>query len=331
MLAGQSQEKEHEMKLERLYRKVIKIGIDNDLRGKEEIKKILKEEKEKYDALKKEDKEYYDNDRLFNPFSDTRVLNGSPEIEIKKVVVGIDMEIGEIVLTYLLSRDLKHKVDLIISHHPEGYALAQLYDVMKLQADLLANYGITISVAEQLMEKRIAEIERRIMPVNHMRSVDAAKLLGIPMMCIHTPADNCVTSFLKKTFEKKKPERLKDLVKILKSIPEYKKSAKLQVPPKIVSGNENSKCGKIYVSMTGGTEGSKEIFEQYANSGVSTLVGMHYSEEHLENAKKARLNVVIAGHVSSDVVGLNLLFDELEKEEKLEFVGISGFERIRRK
>jgi len=234
-------------------------------------------------------------------------------------------------LTYLLNKDLGQKIDLIIAHHPEGYALAQLYDVMKLQADLMASYGINISVAEQLMEKRISEIERRLMPVNHTRAVDAAKVLGIPMMCIHTPADNCVTNYLKKTFEKQKPYKLKDLLKILKNIPEYKKSAKLQVPPKIVSGSENSKCGKIYVDMTGGTEGSKEIFEKYANSGVSTLVGMHLSEEHLENAKKAKLNVVIAGHISSDVLGLNLLFDEIEKEEKLEFVDISGFERMRRK
>ncbi len=82
--------------------------------------------------------------------------------------------------------------------------------------------------------------------------------------------------------------------------------------------------------MTGGTEGSKEIFEKYVQSGVSTLVGMHLSEEHLKNAKKANLNVVVAGHISSDVLGLNLLFDEVEKEGKLKFVSISGFERIRR-
>lgn len=319
------------MKLEKLYKKAVEIGIENDLRGKAEIKIILKEEKEKYKKLKDEEAEYYDKDRLFNPFSDTRVLHGDLNTEVKKVVTGIDMEVGEIIFTYLLNKDQDQKIDLIIAHHPEGYALAQLYDVMKLQADLLASYGITISVAEQLLEKRISEIERRLMPVNHNRSVDIARVFGIPMMCIHTPADNCVTNYLKKRFEKEKPYKLKDLMKILKSIPEYKKSAKLQVPPKIVSGSEDSKCGKIFVDMTGGTEGSKEIFEKYANSGVSTLVGMHLSEEHLENAKKAKLNVVIAGHISSDNLGLNLLFDELEKEEKLEFIGISGFERIKKK
>ena len=319
------------MKLERLYKKAVDIGIENDLRGKNEIKKILKEEKEKCDTLKKDELDFYDKNRLFNPFADTRVLNGDLDKDINTVIVGIDMQVGEILLTYLLNRDFDKKIDLIISHHPEGHALAQLHDVMKLQADLMAAYGVNISVAEQLMEKRISEVQRRLLPVNHSRAVDAARILGIPMMCIHTPSDNCVTKYLKNTFDKKKPYKLKDLMQILKNIPEYQRSAVQQVPPKIVNGSENNKCGKIFIEMTGGTEGAKEILEKYANSGISTLVGMHFSEDHLTNAKKANLNVVIAGHVSSDVLGLNLLFDEIEKEGKLQFVGVSGFERIKRK
>jgi len=318
------------MKIKNLYKKAVEIGIANDLRGKNEIKKMLKQEKEKFDALKKDELDLYDKDRLFNPYADTRVLYGSLEKNIKTMIVGIDMQVAEIVLTYLLNKDFGKKIDLIVSHHPESYALAQLYDVMKLQADLMAQYGVAISVAEQLMQTRISEIQRRLMPVNHTRAVDAAKILNLPMMCIHTPADNCVTNFLKKAFEKQKPHTLKDLMQILKDLPEYRKSAKLQVPPKIVNGSENNRCGKIFVEMTGGTEGSKEIYQRYANSGISTLVGMHYSEEHLENAKNAKLNVVVAGHISSDVLGLNLLFDEIEKGEKLEFVGVSGFERMRR-
>jgi len=318
------------MKLGKLYQRVVEIGIQNDLRKKEEIRKILKEEKESFKKLEDEEAEFFDKDRLFNPFSDTRILYGGLNTEIKKVIVGIDMDVGEILLAYLLNKDSNQKIDLIMAHHPAGYALARLYDVMKLQADLLADYGITISVAEQLMEERIGEIERRLMPINHNRAVDVARLLGIPMMCVHTPPDNCVTNYLKKTFEKEKPYKLKDLMKILKSIPEYKKLAKLNVPPKIVNGSENNKCGKIFVDMTGGTEGSKDIFEKYATSGISTVVCMHLSEEHLKNAKKANLNAVIAGHIASDNLGLNLLFDKLEKEEKLEFVSVSGFERIRR-
>lgn len=318
------------MKLGKLYEKVISIGIDNDLREKKEINKLLKQEKEKFDKVSEKEKEFYDSDKLINPFSDTRILYGDKNTEIKKVIVGIDMEIGEILLTHLLNKENNKNIDLIISHHPEGSALAQLYDVMKLQADLLSQYGITISVAEQLMEKRISEVERGLLPVNHNRAVDAARIIGIPMMCVHTPADNCVTKYLKNLFVKEIPYNLKELIELLKKMPEYKKSSKLQAPPKIINGSENNKCGKIYVDMTGGTGGSEDIFDKIVNSGISTLVGMHIGEKHLKKAKQANLNIVIAGHISSDTLGLNLLFDEIEKENKLDFIGISGFERFRR-
>jgi putative NIF3 family GTP cyclohydrolase 1 type 2 len=119
-------------------------------------------------------------------------------------------------------------------------------------------------------------------------------------------------------------------MKLLKGIPEYERAARLQVPAKIINGSEGNSCGKIFVDMTGGTSGSKDIFDQLAAGGVSTIVGMHMTEEHLANAKKANLNVVIAGHISSDVLGLNLLLDEVEKGGKFEYVAVSGFERIRR-
>ncbi|MEW5899835.1 MAG: NGG1p interacting factor NIF3 [Acidobacteriota bacterium] len=318
------------MKLKDLYRAVIEAGVAHDLRGQKEIERLLSEEKVRFEKLEAEDRPDFDQDRLFNPFSDTRVLFGDPETDVKTVIAGIDMEVAEILLAYLLNKDSGRGIDLVIAHHPEGYALARLFDVMKLQADLMAAYGITLSVAEKLMDKRISEIERRLMPINHNRAVDVAKLLSLPMMCIHTAADNCVTHHLTNLFDREKPAKLKDLLRLLKDMPEYRRAAWLQLPPKIVSGDEDSRCGKIFVDMTGGTEGAKEVFERYAAAGVSTLVGMHISEEHLENAKKANLNVVIAGHIASDTLGLNLLLDEVEKREKLEFVCVSGFERIRR-
>src|SRR4030066_2110148 len=209
------------MKLKDFYSAVIEAGIENDLRGREEIGKLLAEERVKFEKLDEKEKEYFDRDRLFNPFSDTRILHGHGEIEFKKAIVGIDMEVGEVLLTYLLNRDLDRKIDLIIAHHPEGYALARLFDVMKLQSDLMALSGINLSVAEKLMEKRIGEVERRLMPVNHNRTVDVAKLLDLPMICIHTAADNCVTRFLNQLFEKEKPGRLKDILQLLQGIAEY--------------------------------------------------------------------------------------------------------------
>jgi putative NIF3 family GTP cyclohydrolase 1 type 2 len=319
------------MKLKDLYRKAIEIGIKSDLRGEKEINKILEEEQKKYEKLAEKEREYFDTDRLFNPYPDSRLLVGEPEQEVKTALCGIDMEVAEVLLAYLLNRDQGRGVDLIIAHHPEGRALAQLSEVMALQIDLLIAAGVTPSVAEQLMEKRMAEVERRLLPVNHNRTLDVARLLGLPFICLHTPADNCVTRYLTVLFEQKQPETLKEVVEILEQLPEYQKAREQGTGPKILSGAEKSRAGKIYVDMTGGTEGSKDMFEKQAAAGISTLVGMHFSEEALEKAKKANLNVVVAGHIASDTLGLNLLLDQVEKEtgEKLEIIGVSGFERIR--
>lgn len=317
------------MKIETFYRKAVAAGIANDPRGPEAVRKLLDEEKAKAEKLTEDERASWEGDRLFNPYSDSRILAGDPAAEARKVIVGIDMDTAEVLLAHTLNRDRAAGIDLVISHHPQGVALAQLAAVMRVQSDMLALYGVNISVAEQLLERRIGEVERRLLPGNHSRSVDAARLLGLPMMCLHTPADNCVNTFLASLFEKEKPARLKDLIDLLRTIPEYRAAVGRMAGPKIVSGAETAHCGRIAVEMTGGTEGSKTIYESYAVSGVSTIVGMHISEEALENAKKAHLNVVLAGHISSDTLGLNLLFDEIEREERLEFVGVSGFARTR--
>jgi putative NIF3 family GTP cyclohydrolase 1 type 2 len=181
------------------------------------------------------------------------------------------------------------------------------------------------------MEKRIGEVERRLLPVNHNRTVDATCLLNLPLICIHTPADNCVTRYLHQLFKEKAPEKLKDVLQILREIPEYRESSRNSLPPKILTGSESSRAGKVYVDMTGGTEGPKDIYEKQAAAGISTLVGMHYSEEALEKAKTANLNVIVAGHIASDTLGLNLLLDQLEdhSKESLDIINVSGFKRIK--
>src|SRR4030066_49786 len=184
--------------------------------------------------------------------------------------------------------------------------------------------------AEGLMDRRIKEVERKLMPVNHTRAVDAARLLGIPFLCLHTPADNMVASYLQRLFDEKKPYLISDVMSILKDIPEYKDAGLHTVGPSVFLGAKNRKAGKIFVDMTGGTEGAKEIFESLTTGGVSTIVAMHLSEEHRKEAEKNHLNVVIAGHISSDNLGLNLLLDEITRGNAIEILECSGFKRFSR-
>ena len=82
--------------------------------------------------------------------------------------------------------------------------------------------------------------------------------------------------------------------------------------------------------MTGGTEGAKDIFQSLVNSGVNTVIAMHLSEDHRKEAEKHHLNVVIAGHISSDNLGINLMLDEIQKKDTLNVIPCSGFWRYSR-
>ncbi len=316
------------MKLGQLYERAVSEGIRNDPRGEEAVRKELEERKRQYERMTEKERKFFDEESLRNPYSDTRILFGSPDAEIKTILAGIDMEVAEVMLAEGL-RQRGHQVDLILAHHPEGMAYANLYEVMKIQADILGRFGVPINIAEDLMEGRIKEVERRLMPVNHQRAVDAAKLLGIPFICLHTPSDNMVTTYLQRLFEEKKPYTIEDIIDLLLEMPEYQEAARNGGGPKVLLGSKNRKAGKIFVDMTGGTEGAKEIFHSLTLSGVNTIVAMHLSEDHRKEAEKHHLNVVIAGHIASDNLGLNLLLDAI-LDEDVEVLECSGFRRIKR-
>lgn len=317
------------MKIKELYDFIVSYGIKNDPRGEQQVKEVLKKEKEKFEKMSQKEKKYYDVERLTNPYNDTRILYGNPNTEVKTILVGIDMEMPEILLAKILIQQGK-KVDLVLSHHPEGAGYKNFYEVMGMQADILAKFGVPINVAEGIMEPRMKEVQRKLLPLNHNRAVDIARVLDIPFMCCHTPADNCVATYLQKLFDKEKPVYLQDIIDLLLEIPEYDYAAKVGIGPTILNGSKDRKAGKIFVDMTGGTEGSTEVFEKLAIAGVSTVVAMHLSEEHFKNAQKYHINIVIAGHIPSDTLGLNLMLDAVEKKfGKLEIINVSGFQRFR--
>jgi len=294
------------MKLINFYNQVVKFGRLNDPRkDKSKIKS----------------------------FSDSAILFGNPDLEVSKIMVGIDIEVPEILLADRIRQT--EGLDLVVAHHPEGKAYAGLAAVMGLQVDLLTQAGVLQKTAAKLLAERMSQVERGVLPQNHTRPVDAARLLNMPFMNMHTPADNHVYRYLEAVFKKKINANclLKDVVKILNTIPEYQIAEKFNTGPRIILGSPNRPAGKILFEMTGGTEGSADVFEKLYKAGVRTLISMHLSEGHFKKAKEANLNVVIAGHISSDTLGLNLLLDNIEKSAKQDFeiIACSGFTRIKRK
>ncbi len=316
------------MKLKEIYDMVLKLGVEADPRGKAFVKKELEKEEKAYKKLDKDEKKEFDKERLTNPYADTRILYGGANREIKRALVGIDMTTGEVVLADRLGEKGK-KIDLIIGHHPRGRAMAELHDVMHLQEEFLRGLGVPINIAEGVMAKRISEVERRLMPANHMQVVDASRILDIPIMCTHTPSDNIGWKFVQNLMDKKKPDTVDDVIKLLKEVPEFAEGVKNGSGPKIVVGDKKKKAGKVIVKFTGGTSPGKEVYKEISEKGVGTVVGMHVPEEHLEEIKKYHINFVVSGHMASDSIGMNKICDMIEKKG-VEVIACSGFIRVKR-
>jgi len=315
------------MNTQDIYNLAIDLGIKNDLRGEDRVRRLLVKNKKKKEELSPKELAIFDDESLTNPYSDSRILNLANDKPIKKILVGIDIESPE-----LMFAQQRGDIDLVIAHHPEGIALADLSTVMHLQAEVLAQHGVPINIAESVIQPRISEVNRGVSPINHQRSVDFAKLLQLNFMCLHTPADNMSANFVTTAIAEKgeELETVGDLMEFLLEIPEYAAALKLKAGPKIFAGSAERSLGKVVVTeFTGGTNGSKDIYERMAQYGIGTIVGMHMSEEHRKEAEKHHINVIIAGHMSSDSLGMNLLLDEIEKQG-IEVVPISGLIRIKR-
>ena len=130
--------------------------------------------------------------------------------------------------------------------------------------------------------------------------------------------------------EQKKPQTLKEIMKILDGIEEYALARQQHAGPRILFGNKENRAGKIFVDFTGGTEGPKKIINNLLSAGIGTLIGMHVSEEHYKELQGKNINVIVAGHIASDNLGMNLLLDKIEKKAGIKILAFSGFRRIKR-
>lgn len=316
------------MLVKEIFELGLKKGIAADPRGQNGIKEYLADVKKDYENSKPEEKKYFNKDLLENPYADSTIHVDDGKTQVKRVLSGIDIDSGEIILASQLSERGK-KIDLVMAHHPVGMGLASLAGVMDMQVEVFVKAGVPVHVAEKIMEERISEVGRGVHPINHYQITDIAQLLKINLINTHTITDNLVTEFLETYISKRNPKLIGDLIDCLTEIPEYHEGKIRGFGPSLFAGNPKHRVGKWLVEMTGGTNPSDKIYKELSHYGVSTVIGMHMREAAKKEAGEGHMNVVIAGHISSDSLGMNLFLDELEKKG-IEIVPCGGLIRVSR-
>jgi len=241
--------------------------------------------------------------------------------DVRRVFVGIDVDLGEL----LLARSLG--ADGVIAHHPIGSkARLGLPSVIERHEAQMRAEGIPGEVAREKMLDRRRPVAHALHTTNYDRVVDAARQLKMPIMNIHLAADligrQYFIDFVRRVVDGGKTT-VGGLIGELKTIPEMEASL---VQPELWLGQAENPVGRWVVQMAAGTNGGAPVYRTYYEHGIDTILAMHIDERdlrELEQLQRPQANLVITGHMPSDSIGMNRVIDALEAQG-LEVIAGSG-------
>ena len=242
-----------------------------------------------------------------------------------RVMMGIDIAGAELMLARHLG------LDGVIAHHPAGGDAHLHYPrVLTTQIQFLIDAGVPADVAQEAIRPKIrgAELTAQTRNFDHVPSV--ARLLGMNFMNVHLPLDEygrrVMVAAVEQHLASIRPDRepsVRDVVAGLMTIPELR-DARTDI--KIAVGDVDAPAGKVFVFHGAGTNGGFAAAKAMWDAGVDTVVYIHIAPpdaDQLRGLNRAGKNVVISGHISSDMIGINRYVAELE-QRGLEVVRMSG-------
>jgi hypothetical protein len=320
--------------LRELFETSVRLGIARDLRGEGAVREQLARRRREYEALPDWQRPYYDQERFRNPYGDVRIAYRPvppEEIEVRSIVLGIDIHLPELLLADRLRQEGR-RVDAVIAHHAHGigHAPSLSWDTMPFLVDLLALEGVPRADAEACIHPYI-EGKLRDLEDFHRIGPDMARLLGLPLGCIHTPADYYITVGVRAAVEAARPETVGDVVRALHTLPEIASSARLGVGVRVMSGDEGRPAGRILYKFGGGYILPPEAYPLLGAAGVNTVLQIGCGPPHARAAQEAGVSIVRIAHGACDNVGLNLLLDDVMREHgPFEVIACGAFERLSR-
>jgi len=245
--------------------------------------------------------------------------------DVRRVFVGIDIDVGEL----LLARQLG--ADGVIAHHPIGStARLGIPSVIEQHEQQMRSAGIAAEIAHDLMLARRQPVAHALHTANYYRVVDAARQLAMPAMNVHLATDIIARKFFIEVVNRAvggTDLTVGELIGELETIPEMEASL---VQPELWLGRPENPVGRWIVQMAAGTNGGAAIYRTYYEHGIDTILAMHIDDAELrklEHEQPARANLVITGHMPSDSIGMNRLIRAME-QRGLEVIAGSGVIRV---
>ncbi len=241
--------------------------------------------------------------------------------ELKRVMFGIDVGAAELLLAKQLG------CDGVIAHHPAGgSARLNFPEVLTRHVELMVEHGVPTPSARDAIQTLMtrAILLSQAQNFDHVPSV--ARLLEMPFLNVHLPLDEVGRRMMVEMIHTHletldRDPLVQDAIDALNQMPEF---AEAQTRIMVPVGAVDRKLGRIAVVHGAGTNGGYPVAKAYFDAGINTVLYIHVNPEEatrLRNDTKG--NLIVSGHISSDMIGINPFVTKLE-ESGVEVIRMSG-------
>ena len=237
---------------------------------------------------------------------------------------------GEVLLADAL-RAQGRAVDLLLAHHPEGRALARLEEVMGLQADVWQQFGVSLAYGDAVMGERMAEIMRAFHPRNNEQAVSAARLLGLPVHVLshagRQQREQLPPGPVRRAGRRRHGRRTD---RHAEGHPGVSAGGARRAWARYLRGRGAAPDRQDHGRHDRAARPARSIpSPSWRRRGWAPSSACTWAKSTARKPRKSSINVVIAGHVSSDSLGMNLIIDAFERNG-VDVVACSGFTRVSR-
>lgn len=225
---------------------------------------------------------------------------------IRRALIGIDIGVAELLAAKQLG------FDVVIAHHPPG-APAGFADVLRNHARLLEEAGVPRDVAERAVARMVEAHGYRHHVANHDHVPSFARLLGVPFLNVHQPCDEVGRRVLAETIARRvRPDDpVSAVIDALMTLPELQDAP---TRPEVRVGSPQNRTGRVLVGHGAGTNGGYEVARAAFDHGVGTALYIHVDVAVARQlAAEGGGNLVVSGHIASDMVGINPFITALEE------------------
>lgn len=240
---------------------------------------------------------------------------------LARVMMGIDIGTGELLLAKQLGRDG------VIAHHPAGgSATLNFPEVLTRHVELMVEHGVPATAARDAIQAMMTRAILRAQTANFDHIPSVARLLKLPFLNIHLPLDEIGRKIMVDTInEHVEPlgenARVQDAIDALMTLPEF---ANAQTRIMVPVGAVDQPLGKFAVVHGAGTNGGYPVARAYFDNGVRTVLYIHVAPEEAERLRReGGGNLIVTGHIASDLLGINRYVAALE-ERGVEVLRMSG-------